>query len=1078
MKKILYLTILYVTGITGVQAQTPNTNQNYIIVSKVKAANRNTAASLAGLPVDSVNKTIQYIDGLGRLLQTVQWQASPNKKDIVLPVEYDVLGREVKKYLPYADASGNDGTYRVGATATQGNFYGTSSWDANVVRTQHPYSVSVFESSPLNRVLEQGAPGLSWQPAASRTATTGRTVVIDQTSNITDEVMIWEVNANGASATNTYPANTLYKTIIKDENWVSGRAGTTEEFKDLEGQVLVKRIWKDEGTVLSTYYVYDVLGNLRYVLPPGVGVSSFTEADPVFTNFIYGYRYDSRRRVIEKKIPGKGGWDQFVYNNLGQVVLTRDPVQAQVLGAPYPYFGFTKYDGLGRVIMTGVERQYDQPSSAIQAHFDNNPNLTTWEDRSYGSWFGYTLNALPTGAATMDVQVVNYYDDYNIEWMPENLSANYSNKTKGLLTATRVKVLGSAGDYLWTINYYDDKGRVVRIYKQHYLPGSINEKNYDEIVNTYNFAGELIKSTRRHYVLNQEKLYVYNEYTYDHQGRVKLVRQKTGDNPSTTNPLVTLSNQVYNEIGQLKEKQLHNGLQSTKYAYNERGWLKQGVSGQFSMKLGYDTLSNANPQYNGNIASQNWGTGLTNKFTYTYDKLNRLTKGISTGIVMKEEITYDNMGNIASMNRNDQGISQYYYQNANGNTGNRLSSISAGSIPMAGTYAYDLNGNATTDGRTGAVLTYNNLNLPVTATRAGSFNITYTYDGTGRKIKKASSLEGSSDYIDGIHYNAGVLKFIQTSEGLARKSGTSYSYEYDLKDHLGNVRYSFRSDPNNPGQIQKLQEDNYHPFGQKNSVMGGTNNYLYNGKELQNELEQYDYGARFYDPVIARWNVIDPMAEKYYSESTYNYVGNNPIGRVDLDGMEWENDVERKKGETIQNGIVKTNEKLVKKNQHLAAKVREASSKGKESKVGRLVNKIADNVERINTNVETVNAIDQIGAVEGIKFALGDGVKITESGDNQIQTTTVERREDGTYVINNSGSLGNQAHELTHGGQIARGEVSLSPGTKRIEFQNRSKLNLEADGYRANYGVSGRLPFNGKPTDTDYVNKLRIYLNR
>ena len=519
-------------------------------------------------------------------------------------------------------------------------------------------------------------------------------------------------------------------------------------------------------------------------------------------------------------------------------------------------------------------------------------NITAnlWEKRT-GTGNGYTNVAWPTASVTATL-TVDYYDNYaNIPGLPVayKVTSGVSKMTNGLPTAKKVAVLNTPANMLWNVMYYDDLGRNKKSYAQHYLGGVLDTLKFDVNSTTYDFTNAPTTITRQHFISAgaTPSVTIVNQYIYDHMGRkLKTWEQITNGTTATTKTL--LSKIEYNEIGQVLNKRLHSTdsisfYQKIAYTYNERGWLLGSSAPLFAMQLYYNT--GANKQYNGNIAYQYWGTpgSLTNNYTYTYDKLNRLTGGISNDNYKEQNIAYDLMGNITALQRYQAGTLIDNLAYTYGST-NQLQSINDATASDLGlkhgtsAFTYDGNGNLKTDptkAATGITIGYNLLNLPQAIT--GGKTITYTYDALGNKLRRSSTATNNTDYINGIQYDGSTtpaLTFIQTEEGRARPNGASaYTYEYDLADHLGNTRLTFNT-------TQTTQKDDYYPFGMeisRGAIVGAKNEYLYNKKELQEELGEYDYGARFYDPVVGRFITVDPVAEHFPWMTSYQYASNDPI---------------------------------------------------------------------------------------------------------------------------------------------------------------------------------------------------------
>ncbi len=137
-------------------------------------------------------------------------------------------------------------------------------------------------------------------------------------------------------------------------------------------------------------------------------------------------------------------------------------------------------------------------------------------------------------------------------------------------------------------------------------------------------------------------------------------------------------------------------------------------------------------------------------------------------------------------------------------------------------------------------------------------------------------------------------------------------YHYHLTDHLGNVRAVIKPGSNNEAIL--VQSNDYYPFGMVHSTAPATNLYFYNGKEAQKEMngKWYDYGARFYDAQLGRWHTVDPMAERHFNISAYNYALNNPLLYIDpfgLDTVNVNSNAEVKSGDVVitENGPITVN---------------------------------------------------------------------------------------------------------------------------------------------------------------------------
>jgi RHS repeat-associated protein len=842
--RLLFLTVILVSS-KDIHGQTKT--KNYIGERTYKIATSNLSED-----VNIVHRKLSYSDGLGRPLQTILVGTSPEitnnmASDLVAHSEYDNQGRVSKQIATYPVRPNillGNGSFQDNALAKSTVFYNNSDNFCN--HNDRAYALTEYELSSLNRVSKQYNVGSDKAVQLSYGLNTSEVKRYDVLRNTTSGIEELKLNGN-------YGTNQLTYVETKDEN-----QNRIREYKDKNGRVILQRTY-NVSDELSTYYVYDDLSQLRFVLQPMY--QDVNNADI----YAFKYTYNSRGLIATKYVPG-GGTTLLEYDSRDRLVKSTDGKGTVT---------YMKYDNFNRVVETG-QLNGTTENALVKTTYDTYPS---------------DLDAY-----------TQYTSDY-----PSSTKVN----VKGQVTAISTRVLATNGTYntsdvwLTTVMYYDDRYNVIQTVRNLYDMGGIAKERVSRLIR---FDGRLERESVLQSTAHGDNS-VEKFFTYDHADRHLSTRYLVKKGNIQKKDITLLANK-HNALGQLKTKFLHSAARDNNYreqldyCFTPRGWLSK-VSGKlpgggenFGVELKYTSPTNgAVAQYNGNIAEMLWKRGNAwVGYKFAYDGVNRLTNGMGiNGNTNRETISeYDKNGNIKKLQRafdNIQKDNLSYEYNGNQLTkvtdaDNNSEGFNNGSSGAAVDYLYDGNGNATKDanrniGTGGIVYSVHNLVQQVAIT--GGATLTYTYDGSGNKLRMSNSVGAvNTKYAGAFEYNQGnYLTRISTEEGQisVTNNGNDFAVEYYLKDHLGNIRMVM----NEAGTM--IQETEYFPFGLAIPKITGINKYLYNGKEKQPETGWLDYGARQYDASIGRWMVVDPMAEKGRRWSTYNYAFNNPMRFIDPDGM-------------------------------------------------------------------------------------------------------------------------------------------------------------------------------------------------
>ncbi|MCC8185981.1 MAG: DUF6443 domain-containing protein [Bacteroides sp.] len=895
MKRYIYFYMLSIILSVTLQAQI-STDQNYIHTTVPTVP----VSSVSNLSTSQSLQTVQYFDGLGRLFQTVQRDISPSLQDLTDYQEYDGSGKISRSWLPVNISSNQGAMVELSQVESQASIAYKGD--------RRPFYSNTYERSSLFRLTSTLGPGEYWDYPVQEYVY-GSNIAGDNIRGCLHYIAV-------SSATDTlvtimldgeFDPGELYYAHVTDNGYYS------YEFEDKRGRKVMKRVSLGVYAYGCTYYIYDDFDRLIAVLPPmasdamTVGSLWSSKTSTVLQQYAYLYQYDAAGRCIGKKLPG-ASWIFYIYDQAGRLIFIQDG-ESRLRGE----WVFTIPDAMGRIVLMGICRN---TISHTSSPFANALVKATWDKSS--SYMGYSVSGVELLSPV--VLSANYFDQYEfmgINHMPDSTDVDFRYEAvtgygqraggyQGLLTGTWNRALEDTSCEIYSVMYYDYRGRLIQTKSNNHLAGG-REKFYLK----YNFVGLPVNSKHIHSATGQATLTEYYTYNYDHGMRPQETRYQLAVD-QTTYPETLLSVRAYNELTQLGSLTMNNSSEfRSDYTYNIRSDIHT-IDGE----LYKETIYRAEPDNHywtedirGNVAAVEWKVANESAwrlYDYFYDQnqLQRAEYSEGQSALLNqgrfnENTTYDLNGNILTLQRYGKTSATTYGLTEDLTptyTGNQLSTVTnhAGNPLQRSTYTfrYDTNGNLTCDtSRNIAEIQYNILNLPdnLRFVNGHSLGYMYTSDGIKRSVVRTAGDSSSvTDYCGNLLYHNGSLSMVFNEVGYVTLSGTTPVYHYFLKDYQGNVRVVADAH----GNIEQV--NHYYPygglFGEGTSVADQP--YRYGMKELDDtqDMNTYDFSARFLHSSLNRFTTMDPLAEKYYEWTPYAYGANNPLRYVDPTGEDWYED--------------------------------------------------------------------------------------------------------------------------------------------------------------------------------------------